>query len=379
MKHNWEYKRLKEVCNFIGGGTPSKSNLAYYNGNIPWATVRDMNKFELNNTEFSITKEAVKNSATNILPKGMIVISTHVGLGKICLLTQDTAINQDLKGISFLNDTVNKIFFVYWYHSITNFIISSGRGATVKGVTLDFMKNLSMPVPPLEVQQQIVLELNSINEVIEDCRELLRNLDNLAQALFYDYFGDPATNPKGWEIKKLEDVCTLKSGDSSANKLPKGSIPYVKVGDMNLENNKYGIVTSSNLVDLNGKTKMLFPIGTTIFPKRGGAILTNKKRITKVPICCDLNIMGAIPQNIHEIYLYYFFLLKDFAELIDGSTIPQINNSDIYPLIIPVPPLSLQEKFASRIEQIDAQKKAVEETMENLQTLLKSRMDYWFN
>ena len=99
MKHNWEYKRLGEVCNFIGGGTPSKSIAKYYNGNIPWATVRDMVNFKLSETEFTITEEAVANSSTNILPKGMIVISTHVGLGKICMLMQDTAINQDLKGI----------------------------------------------------------------------------------------------------------------------------------------------------------------------------------------------------------------------------------------------------------------------------------------
>ena len=71
--------------------------------------------------------------------------------------------------------------------------------------------------------------------------------------------------------------------------------------------------------------------------------------------------------------------MLDFKELIDGSTVPQINNADIYPLIVPVPPLALQEKFAARIEQIEEQKKAVEQTIAELQTLLDSRMDYWFN
>ena len=83
MKHNWEYKRLGDLCDFIGGGTPSKSNEDYYNGNIPWATVRDMLSFKLSDTELHITPDAVNNSATNILPKGMIIISTHVGLGQI--------------------------------------------------------------------------------------------------------------------------------------------------------------------------------------------------------------------------------------------------------------------------------------------------------
>lgn len=241
------------------------------------------------------------------------------------------------------------------------------------------LKEFDYPVPPSLEQERIVAELDKINEVIADCRELLRNLDTLAQSLFYDTFGDPVTNPKGWELKRLEDVCILKSGDSSANHLPDGNIPYVKVGDMNLDANKYSIVSSSRFVDVGNKSKMIFPIGTTIFPKRGGAILTNKKRITGTQICCDLNIMGAIPTNIHPIYLYYFFLLLDFSELVDGSTVPQINNSDIYPILIPLPSLALQNQFAAQVERIEAQKKAVEATMTELQTLLDSRMDYWFN
>lgn len=379
MKHNWEYKRLGEVCSFIGGGTPSKSNADYYTGDIPWATVRDMSVYKLSSTEFSITQEAVNSSATNILPKGMIVISTHVGLGKICELMQDTAINQDLKGISFSNDTIDKHFFVQWYRSISDHIITNGRGATVKGVTLDFMKNLSIPVPPMETQEQIVAELDQINDLIAKNRELLSQLDALAQSLFYDTFGDPITNPKGFPIKTLKDVCILKSGDSSANRLPDGKVPYVKVGDMNLLENKQGILTSSKFVNIGNKTKLLFPIGTTIFPKRGGAILTNKKRLTKVQICCDLNIMGAIPQNIHPLYLYFFFLEKDFSELVDGSTVPQINNTDIYPLKIQVPPLALQEEFASKVEAIEAQKVKVDAEISELQNLLDARMDYWFN
>lgn len=376
MKHNWEYKRLGDVCSIKSGYTPSSEEI-FSKGVFPYFKVAEMNlngnETYLVNTPYFLSGDIKTFPANSIVfPKNGAAVATN----KKRILHQDSVVDLNT-AVMIANQSV-LVKYLFNFLKNVDFACLIKRGA-VPTLNLTSLKEISIPVPPPEEQEQIVAELDKINEGIEDCRKLLRNLDALAQSIFYDYFGDPATNPKGWEIKKLEDVCTLKSGDSSANKLPKGSIPYVKVGDMNLENNKYGIVTSSNLVDLNGKTKMLFPIGTTIFPKRGGAILTNKKRITKVPICCDLNIMGAIPQNIHEIYLYYFFLLKDFAELIDGSTIPQINNSDIYPLIIPVPPLSLQEKFASRIEQIEAQKKAVEETMENLQTLLNSRMDYWFN
>lgn len=162
--HNrWEISTLGENCTFIGGGTPSKSNADFYSGNIPWATVRDMSNFLLSSTELKITEEAIKLSATNLLPKGTIVISTHVGLGKICKLMQDTAINQDLKGV-ILNERLIDTFFVYWYINMAPHIIANGRGATVKGVTLDFMRSLKIPVPPISLQEQFAERIEQIEE-----------------------------------------------------------------------------------------------------------------------------------------------------------------------------------------------------------------------
>src|SRR5256885_2372407 len=99
MKNGWIAKNLGDVCHVVGGGTPPKHRAEYYSGSIPWATVRDMRSDVITETEFSITSEAVGGSATNIIPGGNVVIATRVGLGKVCLLGQDTAINQDLRGI----------------------------------------------------------------------------------------------------------------------------------------------------------------------------------------------------------------------------------------------------------------------------------------
>ena len=85
LPRGWEIKKLGEVCDVIGGGTPSKKNSKFYEGNILWATVRDMKSEILSDTEFKITEEAVKNSSTNIIPKGNVIIATRVGLGKVCL------------------------------------------------------------------------------------------------------------------------------------------------------------------------------------------------------------------------------------------------------------------------------------------------------
>lgn len=115
---------LGEVCNVIGGGTPSKANEEFYTGTIPWATVRDMSKDNLDMTDYKITEEAVRLSATNIIPSNNVVIATRVGLGKVCILNQDTAINQDLRGvIPKSKDILDVNYLFLWFKFIAEKII----------------------------------------------------------------------------------------------------------------------------------------------------------------------------------------------------------------------------------------------------------------
>jgi restriction modification system DNA specificity domain protein (fragment) len=385
MKHNWEYKRLGDICDFIGGGTPSKSNEDYFNGNIPWATVRDMLEFHLSNTELSISEDAVSESATNVLPKGMIIISTHVGLGKICELMQDTAINQDLKGVSFSNDIVNKYFFVYWYRSIANYIISKGRGATVKGVTLAFMKNLSIPVPPRDVQEQIVAELDKINEVIADCRELLRNLDALAQSFFYDTFGDPITNPKGWRTDKMGNLLIIERGGS-----PRPIKEYITDEEDGVNWIKIGDAGGSMYINSTKERIKKSGVPKSRFVKPGDFILSNSMSFGRPYI---MNTTGCIHDGwlllrdtkevFNKIYLYYCLssksLYSEFTRLVRTGTVSNLNSDIVRGVKLSVPPLTLQQQFATRIEAIEAIKATTERQIAELQTLLDSRMDYWFN
>lgn len=163
----WENVFLGDICDLVGGGTPSKNKPEYYGGDIPWATVRDMNFDELSITDHKITKLGLKNSSSNIIPKNNLIIASRVGLGKVCILNQDTAINQDLRGVIPKNGIdLDRRFLFYWFKDIANQIISAGTGLTVKGVKLPFLNSLSLPKPPLKIQKNIGIKLDSIfNEV----------------------------------------------------------------------------------------------------------------------------------------------------------------------------------------------------------------------
>ena len=188
---------------------------------------------------------------------------------------------------------------------------------------------------------------------------------------------------KGWVEKRLGDVCTLKSGTTVSKSCEKafGALPYVKVADMSYPGNESEIVSSSRFLDKKDiKKNAVFPIGTTIFPKRGGAILTNKKRLTLVPICTDLNIMGIIPSVLlTPKFVFYYFIKLDLGKLGSGSSIPQINNYDIAPLIIPLPPLPEQKRIVEILDEafaaIDKATANTEKNIKNAEELFESLLE----
>jgi len=134
----------------------------------------------------------------------------------------------------------------------------------------------------------------------------------------------------GWEVKSLGEVCELKSGTTIPTSLERnvGDVLYTKIADMNLPENTVEIHTSSRFVNSNEiKQNQIIPEGAIIFPKRGGAIATNKKRKIIKPTIVDLNTMALIPSNkINKDYLFHWFQLFDLNSISNGANIPQINN-----------------------------------------------------
>ena len=189
----WVEKKLSEVCQVTGGGTPSKSNEEFYTGTIPWATVRDMKNEIIYQTECRITEEAVRKSSTNIIKKGNIVIATRVGLGKVCMVAQDTAINQDLRGIIPKNNSqVSPRFLFWWLKSIAHLIKKEGTGATVQGVKVTFINLLQIPTPTLSEQDRIVAILDELSRETQRLESIYRQkiaaLKELKQSILQKAF-----------------------------------------------------------------------------------------------------------------------------------------------------------------------------------------------
>ncbi len=164
--------------------------------------------------------------------------------------------------------------------------------------------------------------------------------------------------PDSWEWARVGDIFRLMSGTSfdKEKELHSGAYLYLKVADMNIEGNEFEIKNSSRYINPDSKElNALIPSGSIIFPKRGGAIATNKKRLVKTDLFADLNIMAITPfEGISLDYAYRWLMGIDLAELNSGTSVPQINNKDIAPLVFPVPPLNEQCRIVAKVDELMA-------------------------
>ncbi len=282
------------------------------------------------------------------------------------------------------DNSSGRLYLPYLYYFLELYVEELRKqsiGGVIKYIKLGNLTDAILELPSMEEQKAIVNILDKSKRMIESKNELLQSYDQLIKSRFVEMFGDQNKNPFKWNVKTIGETCKLKSGNSLPLSFENegGPIPYIKVGDMNLSGNEKYITNSSRYVTVKTAGKGVFDIGTIIFPKRGGAIGTNKKRMTISPICADLNVMGVTPlEKLNSHYLLAYFDEIDMGSLNNGSSVPQINNLDIAPLRICLPPMELQNQFGDFVQQVDKLKFTVQKSLEETQTLFDSLMQKYF-
>lgn len=208
----WKKVRLGEVCDFRGGGTPSRKIPANFVGDIPWATVKDFNGHLLDKTEEYLSADGLAKSAANLIDANTVLVVSRVGLGKVALTTKPTAINQDIKALIPKVECDSR-FLLWAMLSKASSIERAGVGATVKGVTLDFLKGIEIPLPPLTEQRRIAALLDRAAEIRRRAEAARDKARSIVPAIFVDMFGDPTSNPKGLDVVELgEAIKSIEGG-----------------------------------------------------------------------------------------------------------------------------------------------------------------------
>jgi type I restriction enzyme S subunit len=391
LPEEWEVVRLGEVADFFIGRTPKRAEKSYWdNGKYSWISIADMKDFGF----ISKTSEKVSQLAfekifkENIVPKGTLIMSFKLTIGRTAILNIDALHNEAIISI-YPKGELLKEFLFYFLPTID---FSNYYDNVVKGKTLNSskIKNLLLPLPPLPEQQKIAAVLSAVQEAKEKTEAVIAAAKALKKSMMKHLFtyGPVSTEeaenvplketeigpvPEDWEVVRLGEVAEISSGGTPSRKRNEywidGNIPWIKSEQCH---DCYISVANEYITDLgleDSSAKMLKK-GTVLLAMVGATI--GKTGFLTFEACTNQNIAGIFPINsLNNLFLYYALQSRyNEFEKIKGYGIA--NLSYLRQFNIPLPPLPIQQKIASILSAIDAKIEAEENKKKALEELFKS-------
>lgn len=380
MKQGWEYKKLGEVCHITMGQSPDGKSINDNEGV----------EFHQGKTCFGERTLGVSilfsNAPVKLAEAHSVLLCVRAPVGYPNITNRKICIGRGLCALYAKKDIDNTFLFYSLLGKQSHFE-KNATGSTFKAISSKVISNTEIPLPPKSIQLAIVSELDKINELIRLKKEQLKDYDNLAQSIFYEMFGDPVENEKGWEVKKMKDVCTHivdcphstpKKADTTTN------YPCIRTSEL-----KGGTISWSTMQYLE-KDEYEKRIAR-LKPETGDIIFGREGTIGDAVILpsgynFSLGQRTMLIRTDNEMIINTFMhrtlmseWIKHQIEYVNvSSTVAHVNIKDFKLFDVPLPPLPLQHLFAQRIEQIERQKSAVQKSITDLETLLASRMQHWF-
>jgi len=389
MREDWEYKTFGEIGSFLRGKNIQKAD--FVSGGLPCIHYGQIHtKFDISiDYHLSEIPQEVSDKAIIASPGDVIIAITSEDIDGSCksvvwLGNYDIAVSAHA---AILKHNMNGKFIAYYLRSNTFFTqkLKYARGFKVMEIKTKDLAKLVLPIPPKPTQLSIVSELDKLNELIRIKKEQLKDYDALAQSIFYEMFGDPVVNEKGWEVKTFGECFSIGAGGTPSTKVKEywdnGTIPWI---GSNMCQNCIITETDGKFITEEGlthsSTKLLAP-GTVLVALVGATI--GKVGLLRIETCTNQNVAFIKVQETETftsefVYYHLMGLYGEFMKIGQGN-FKMANQGFIKLLPISLPPLPLQHSFAQKIEQIEQQKAAIQKTITDLETLLAARMQYWFD
>lgn len=392
MKQDWIIKKLGEVCIIERGGSPRPIDafLTDSENGVNWIKIGDAvagSKY-ISSTKEKIKPEGVRKS--RMVHKGDFILSNSMSFGKPYILGIDGCIHDGWLVLRDVKNLFNKSY-LYYYLSSPNIYREFKRlavGGVVNNLNSELVRGVNVVIPPLPEQEKIVAELDCLSGVIEKKRQQLKELDALAQSIFYEMFGDPVINEKGWEVKKLKNIFSVKIGPFGSllhnSDYVSGGTPLVNPIHMQNETicpDDDFTVSEEKIGEL--QNYRLYT-GDIIFARRGdiGRCALVKEKDNGF-LCGTGSLFVRPVQPINSLYFVKLMrcesMIRHLTSFAKGATMLNINCKIIEDLDIILPPLPLQQTFASKIEAIEKQKALIKQSLGEVETLFNARMQEYFD
>ena len=376
----WEKVKLGEVATYINGFAFKPSD--WCETGLPIIRIQNLTNSskEINYYDKSYNPKYEVN-------KGDILISWSASLGVYEWKKGKALLNQHIFKVVFDKLDIDKKFFVYSIQTLLTQMAEETHGATMKHITKPKFDNMPFSLPPLEEQKRIADILDKAVNLIDLRKQQLEKMDLLIKSKFIDMFGDPVTNPKGWEIEKLGKHISVIGGYAfKSNGFSAHGIPVLRIGNINS-----GFFKSSNLVFWN-EDKML----ARYLLKPGDMVISLTGTVGKDDygnVCIlsndysqyylnQRNAKLEIRNTIEKQYLSNILKIpkikNELTDISRGVRQANISNADILNLCIPVPPIELQNQFSEFVEKVEKQKAVMQQSLEKMETNYKALMQKYF-
>ena len=339
----------KSLFQVESGGTPSSDIPEYWDGNIRWATLVDLPAAnlitELKDTERTISPLGLEKSSAKLLPAGTVLVSTRATIGRVAIAEYETATNHGFKNIIVLDDSnISNRFVAYMMTALTDRMVSLASGGTFKEISKSNFLTLSIPLPPLTIQEQIVSELDNYQKIIDGARQVV---DNYKPNIRID---------ASWELKPLGQICDVRDGTHDSPKFVQDGFPLVTsknikngtiiLDDVNfISKEDYDKINQRSKVD---KGDILMPMIGTI----GNPVIVDIEPTFAIK---NVALIKFPSQEVKAKYVLFVLNSSLFAKYIEatkrGGTQNFISLKDIRSFNIPCPAVEIQERIIKEIEE----------------------------
>ena len=377
----WPVATIGEVCEVVSGATPKTGKPEFWDGNVPWVTPKDLSELGqkyLSDTPRKITRAGLKSCSARMLPAQSVLFSSRAPIGLVAINTLPVCTNQGFKNLVPRFDLVSPDFLFWWLKTQEKHIQSKGRGATFKEVSKKIVEDLQISLPPLAEQKRIAGILDAADALRAKRREALAELDTLLQSTFLDMFGDPVTNPMGWETYALGEVGEVITGNTPSRKRPEyygDDIEWIKSDNIN--DPSFVLTEAVERLSVTGRAvARTIPRGSILVTCIAGSpSCIGNAAIADREVAFNQQINAFVPGERIALWFAFgvFWVGKRLVQSASTSSMKgMVSKSAFSAISIPIPPTSLQNRFATIAKSVEQQKASQRAHLAELDTLFAS-------
>lgn len=374
----FENFRLSEICEIQIGKTPSRAQKEYWGKGYSWVSIADMKSEVISKTKEEITELAVKECGCKLIPKGTLLFSFKLSIGKISFAGESLFTNEAIAALGIKNP--KKLTNKYLFYALKN-IPLLGSNKAVMGFTLnkESLKLLKIPLPETLLDQiKIAQILTQAEKLIAQRKESIGLLEEYLKSTFLEIFGDPVRNEMGWEVKKLSRIVKVGTGGTpSRNRESEfygGDINWAKTTEVN-GGYIYSTEEKITKMALRESNCKVYPVGTILLAMYGQGKTRGNVGYLKIAAATN-QACAAIPpsSDINQIFLFEL-LKRSYAylrSLARGGNQENLNLGIVGGIDIILPSPSLQTQFAQIVEKTEALKSRYQHSLQELEQLFGS-------